>query len=531
MKAIIMKSKDEILIKRAISGDKDAFGLLVEKYKGMVCGLAYHKVGNFQDAEDLAQEAFIQAYQSLHRLKEHDKFPYWLYSITSNVCVSWLRRKRLDTVPLESAPGGRNIVDWAPTPAEVVESKELQNTVLNAIAKLPEPNRLAVTLYYMDGLSVQEISDFLNVPAGTVKSRLHNARKQLKGELMSMVEQTFVEHKPGKEFTPQLQARIDSVLAESTEILTGLLKQEIPDADGIKRIKTMVERFSTIPTTEVDSEQLWKDAFGNVIGQHRETAFKQALQLLYSATDLDLVKGQIFSLATLDVLKMAEEDIERKPNDINILMGYMIGQHTSGGRFEFRSSDWYCVSWGDLGVFEEIYRASSKIPLKHLEVGMNWKKEVAGKWEISIYDTTIEADNDVVLVPAGEFHNCIKVTTVASSRHLGKESKHSSQTLWMAPGVGIVKFSVKVLDRENRDKDIELKEFFIPQPSQDYMPLVIGSRWRYEWSDQGFNAPTAEVYRLICQKGEDFYFSRARYIYGNYADSEVGKIVAAEKMK
>jgi hypothetical protein len=88
-----------------------------------------------------------------------------------------------------------------------------------------------------------------------------------------------------------------------------------------------------------------------------------------------------------------------------------------------------------------------------------------------------------------------------------------------------------VLDRENRDKDIELKEFFIPQPSQDYMPLVIGSRWRYEWSDQGFNAPTAEVYRLICQKGEDFYFSRARYIYGNYADSEVGKIVAAEKMK
>ena len=76
-----------------------------------------------------------------------------------------------------------------------------------------------------------------------------------------------------------------------------------------------------------------------------------------------------------------------------------------------------------------------------------------------------------------------------------------------------------------------LKEFFIPESSQDYFPLLIGSRWRYEWDDLAFNAPTAEVYQLLCQKGEDFYFSRARYTYGNYADSEVGKMVAEEKKK
>ena len=63
------------------------------------------------------------------------------------------------------------------------------------------------------------------------------------------------------------------------------------------------------------------------------------------------------------------------------------------------------------------------------------------------------------------------------------------------------------------------------EPGQGHFPLLIGSRWHYEWDDPGFNAPTAEVYRLLCQKGEDFYFSRARYIYGNYADSEVGKMV------
>jgi len=343
-----MKSKDEILIKRTLSGDKNAFGLLVEKYKGIVCGLTYHKVGNFQDAEDLAQEAFIRAYQNLHNLKEYDKFAHWLYSIASNTCVAWLRKRRLNTVSLELESDVVNIIDVSPTPSEVVESKELQNVVQDAIAKLPEPNRLAITLYYMDGLSVQEVSDFLNVPAGTVKSRLHNARKQLKGELISMVEQTFVKNKPDEEFTPQLQARIDSVLAESTEILTGLLKQGAPDADRIERIKMMVERFSTIPTAEVDFDQLWRDAFDNVLGQNRESAFKQVLQLLYSAVGVGSGAGQMFSLAALDVLKMVEEDIEHKPNDINILMGYMIGQHTSGGRFEFRSSDWHCMSWGDI---------------------------------------------------------------------------------------------------------------------------------------------------------------------------------------
>lgn len=194
-----MKTQDTELVQRTLQGDKKAFGKLVDKYQGAVYGFCFHLVGNFTDAQDLAQEAFVRAYLDLHQLREPSKFASWLYRVTMNVCKMWLRKRKTDIASLDTmAPA--EFISALPSPQEIVEKEELQLAVWQAINSLSEKNRLTVTLYYMNGLSYQEIGDFLSVPVTTVKSRLHKARLQLKEELITMVEKTFEEHKLPEDF-------------------------------------------------------------------------------------------------------------------------------------------------------------------------------------------------------------------------------------------------------------------------------------------------------------------------------------------
>jgi RNA polymerase sigma factor (sigma-70 family) len=88
-----MKLSDEVIIRRCLEGDGNAFSLLVEKYQNAVYGLCYHIVGNFADAQDLTQESFIQAYLDLTQIKIPSKFASWLYRVTVNVCKMWLRNR------------------------------------------------------------------------------------------------------------------------------------------------------------------------------------------------------------------------------------------------------------------------------------------------------------------------------------------------------------------------------------------------------------------------------------------------------
>ena len=522
---------DEVQVKQVLAGNRDAFSPLVDKYQGMVCGLAYHRVGDFELARDLAQEAFLHAYRCLGKLKDPARFSQWLHSITVNVCLSWLRRRSLQTVSLaDSDTSLAHIADPLPTPEMAVLATEEQNLVRCAIANLPEPQRLVVTLYYMNEMGIDEMSRFLGVSPGTIKSRLHHARKQLRGRLMMKVAKALTEQKPGREFTEELSDRLDRVLEESTAILTRLLQIPSPDRGSIQQMKRMVEQFCPVPSDEIEFKQRWDSIFESVWTQNREAAFEQVMQLIHQAAGLDNWGWQLYALASLDVLRMMEMDTARQPKDINVLMGYVAGQHTHGGRFEWRLADWHCVSWGDIGLHEQLYRMHAKIPTERLEVGTRWSVErPAWQDEGSVYETTVEAQDDTITVPAGTFENCLRIETKVYANRLAKRTQRQKHTLWLAPGTGIVKFAVRGWGNPEWSREMVLKEAVIPEHSESYFPLVIGSRWHYKWDDPGFYAPTAEVYRLLCQKGEDFYFSRARYIYGNYADSEVGKIAAGQE--
>jgi len=195
-----MKQNDAELVRRTRQGDRAAFGELGGRYRQMVYGLCYHQVGQFEDAQDLAQEAFVAAYLDLPQLRDPARFAPWLRQVTVRVCGMWRRRQSVPSEPLEEAAE-------LPAPENVeaeVERRELRAAVRRALAALPDPNRLVATLYYLDGLNYAEIGHFLDVPPTTVKGRLQRARKQLREEMMAMVSETLQEQPLLEDFTEQV---------------------------------------------------------------------------------------------------------------------------------------------------------------------------------------------------------------------------------------------------------------------------------------------------------------------------------------
>ena len=243
-----MKRTDAQLVREALEGNISSFGALVLKYQGVVYGLAYHMVRNFADAEDLAQEAFLQAYLELPQLKEPSKFAGWLRRITHNICAMWIRSQCMAHVSLgstdENGDAELTAVPDSSNPALEVERKELCEAVLNAISSLSEKNRLVVTLFYMDGLSYGEISEFLEVPVTTVESRLHKARKHLKAEVMQMVERDFSRKKLGPEFAVNIvEGMLEVIPYPGCEPGYGLLRRGGAKEDDIYVSPSQLRKF------------------------------------------------------------------------------------------------------------------------------------------------------------------------------------------------------------------------------------------------------------------------------------------------
>ena len=181
--------EDAGLVSLARSGDKDAFGLLIERYHQMARRVAAGVVADGGVARELAQEAMLQAYLSLDRLRDPERFQSWLYGIVLNVCRGYLRDRDTSFLSLEALAGGLRFeaVPFAgiePDPQEVAEAQELHRTVLKAVESLSPRNRAARLLFYYDQLSVREIAATLGASVAAVKVRLHRSREQLRELLL-----------------------------------------------------------------------------------------------------------------------------------------------------------------------------------------------------------------------------------------------------------------------------------------------------------------------------------------------------------
>lgn len=179
------------LVLKAQQGDKSAFNQLVRNYQTFVYQITLRYVKNHADAEDMTQETFIRAFQNLRQLKEPEKFAGWLRTIAENLSKRWMSQyhEMLSWESMQHDSSYDYLQQPIPTPAEAYEAKEFSESILMAVGTLSEKNRVVVEMFYLDGLSYQEISAALKMPVTTVESRLFRARKQLKKEIIKMLEE------------------------------------------------------------------------------------------------------------------------------------------------------------------------------------------------------------------------------------------------------------------------------------------------------------------------------------------------------
>ena len=183
-----MKNNDVELIRRILDGDDDetAFAELVDKYHKPVHALAWRKIGDFHTAEDITQDVFLNIYQRLHTLKDPKLFSGWIYVITTSLCATWIRKNRIKTQPLEETETTMLQKDAYSQHVAEDRAKTANQTqrdvVKKLLAKLKESERTVMTLHYLGEMTVEEISRFLGVSAGTIKSRLQRARNRLQKE-------------------------------------------------------------------------------------------------------------------------------------------------------------------------------------------------------------------------------------------------------------------------------------------------------------------------------------------------------------
>jgi RNA polymerase sigma factor (sigma-70 family) len=225
-----MRTEDGYIINKCLNGDKEAFGLLVDKYKAGIYALALSKLHDFHDAEDVTQNVFIKAFQKLHTLRRWDSFLAWLCSITYNLCSKHIRSK-------SRRPDGDFIEDQNPADLDtsyvnsyrnalVSESlHEMYEAINKALESLPENYQQVITLHYFNNMDSVQIAKFLRISPEAVRQRLTRARSELKEGVLNMMSVVFEQQKRQRLhaiFTFRIVEAIKRVRMEPASPLKGL---------------------------------------------------------------------------------------------------------------------------------------------------------------------------------------------------------------------------------------------------------------------------------------------------------------------
>jgi len=179
---------DAQLIQETLAGHSAAFGRLVRKYQDRLYNTVVYVAGNAEDAKDVVQDAFVQAFVKLDTFQGQSAFYTWLYRIAFNVAASLRRQRRpAQSVEHDRETTGDEPIDDGQGPHEALEQDERCRQVRQAIDQLPDEHREVVVLREIDGCTYETIAEILDMPIGTVRSRLHRARLQLRDILKEVL--------------------------------------------------------------------------------------------------------------------------------------------------------------------------------------------------------------------------------------------------------------------------------------------------------------------------------------------------------
>jgi len=288
MKALETSSQSDntTLVEMALSGGPQAFGPIIERYKDAVFGVALSRLRNFHDAEDMTQSAFVEAFDRLPDLKDPNRLGAWLRSITIHRCINYLKREAR-SVTIDSIEEPESPLN----PQHDLEQTELREQVLNAIGRLSKTQRETVTLYYISGYSQQEVAQIQEVPIGTIKRRLHEARNKLKEDMIDMVEDVLKDSAPDESFTEKVFALLNAypnrinmwqrnIQREIEEIGSSAISgfQKALSQNHWQTRRAAVSYLHHIPPTE-DVIEMLKQSLNDTNKKVRKFAIGQLLKL------------------------------------------------------------------------------------------------------------------------------------------------------------------------------------------------------------------------------------------------------------
>ncbi len=237
-----MRLDERDCIQKAVNGDREAYGTLIDAYQGMVFATALNILGNYSDSEDVVQEAFLRAYQKLETLSDPSRFASWIRTIATRIsCTLLQKRKEIAAGDPEGAllSGARSDVE---SPAEAYARRELSELLWKEVADLPRKTREAVLLYYMEGFSLKRAAEFLGITETAMKTRLHFGREKLHESLERLIEKELHHHQPSKKTRSAILAALplagkslplstEAVAAKPTAVVkssAGLASKKVP---------------------------------------------------------------------------------------------------------------------------------------------------------------------------------------------------------------------------------------------------------------------------------------------------------------
>ena len=225
------KENDVQLIRRILSGNDEAFSVLVEKHQKSIHALAWRKVGDFHIAEEITQDTFLQVYKHLAQLKNPNQFGGWIYVIANRLCLKWLQKNKLSVQSLDDTPMEEieevSYTHYASDQRQTEIAEDRHELVKRLLSQLPESERTVVTLYYLGEMTAKEIGKFLGVSVNTIKSRLRRGRKRLQEQQ----EEVFVSETLGSiPFPAHVTERIMQEVANMKPIPPPVGKPLLPCA-------------------------------------------------------------------------------------------------------------------------------------------------------------------------------------------------------------------------------------------------------------------------------------------------------------
>lgn len=185
--------EDNFYIDKVLKGNLPSYAILVEKHKGMAFTLALRISKNHEDAEEIAQDAFLKAYNSLSSFKQESKFTTWLFKIIYNTAISRFRKKHIESYSMEDSPSAETFHEERDDGLNIMHLRERKKIISEAISRLKEDEGVVMTLFYLSENNIKEIEEITGFSNSNIKILLHRGRNSLLFELKKILKEEIVD--------------------------------------------------------------------------------------------------------------------------------------------------------------------------------------------------------------------------------------------------------------------------------------------------------------------------------------------------